>query len=261
MNLMKIVTYLLGALLAAALGAAALFYFSTFQPMATEYARMKPAMPELDRAKAELKKYKEKEAKTAAETAWISPAVTAASAELASEIKEGKAEVTAAGNAVVVNIAENSLYTPESKIFAKDTQTRMRLTALLKRDELKGKDFLIGNVAEAVAARGRGRKRVPAKDALTLASERSVELVKALIREGVTQEALAAVAYPGKPRDHGFKIKSKKTMILIGAFPAAPANAAIPAVPGQQPVAAPAVAPQQVQPKAIPRKPAQPKTH
>ena len=30
---MKIVTYLLGALLAAALGAAALFYFMTFQPM------------------------------------------------------------------------------------------------------------------------------------------------------------------------------------------------------------------------------------
>ena len=57
---MKIVTYLLAALLIAALAAAALFYFSTFQPLAAEFARMKAGMPEVDKAKAELKKYKEK---------------------------------------------------------------------------------------------------------------------------------------------------------------------------------------------------------
>ncbi len=118
---MKIVTYLLGALLVAALGAAALFYFTTFQPMSVEYARMKAGMPELDRAKAEVAKLKEKEAQHAKETAWMNPVADFFKTGLATEITAGKAEVALTGNAVVINIAEDALYTPESKTFAKDT--------------------------------------------------------------------------------------------------------------------------------------------
>lgn len=257
---MKIVTYLLGALLAAALGAAALFYFTVFQPLSVDYGRLKAGMPELDRAKAEIKKYKEKEARQAGETAWLAPAVAALNADLANEIKDGKAEVVSAGNAVVINIAEDALYTPESKTFAKDTQTRLKLGGLLKRDELKGKDIYVGNAAEAVAARGKGRKKVPAKDALTLASERSVELVKYLVRDGVTQESLAALAYPSKLPDRGFKIKNRKTMIIIGVCPAPAAPAAAPAAQ-QKPGAQTTGAPRPALPKTIPIKPAQPKTN
>jgi hypothetical protein len=257
---MKIVTYLLGALLAAALGAAALFYFTVFQPMSADYERLKAGMPELDKAKAEMKKYKDKEAKQAAEAAWIAPAVAALNADMASEIKDSKAEVVSAGNAVVINIAESALYTPESKTFAKDTQTRLKLVGLLKRDELKGKDIYIGNATEAVASRGKGRKKVPAKDALTLASERSAEMVKFLVKDGVPQESLAALAYSSKLPDRGFKIKNKKTMIIIGVCPAPAAQTAL--VAQQKPGAQPAVgAPQQSQPKTIPIKPVQPKTN
>jgi hypothetical protein len=248
---MKIVTFLLGALLAAALGAAAFFYFTIFQPMSLDYTRMKEGMPELDKTKTEMKKYKDKEAK---ETAWIAPAVAALNTGLANEIKDGKAEVVSAGNAVVINIAENALYTPESKTFAKDTQTRLKLGGLLKRDELKGKDIYLGNATEAVAAHGKGRNKVPAKDALTLASERSAELVKYLVKDGIPQDSLAALAYSSKLPDRGFKIKNRKTMIIIGTCPApaaAPTAAAAPATPAaqQKPGAQPAVAaPKQSQP-------------
>jgi len=254
---MKIVTFLLGALLAAALGAAAFFYITTFQPMSVDYERLKTGMPEMDKAKTEMKKYKEKETR---ETAWITPAVAALNAGLANEIKDGKAEVVSAGNAVVINITENALYTPESKTFAKDTQTRLKLGGLLKKDELKGKDIYIGNATETVAAHGKGRNKVPAKDALTLASERSAELVKSLVRDGVPQDSLAALAYSSKLPDRGFKIKNRKTMIIIGVWPAT-ATAAAPAAQ-QKPGAQPAVAaPQQSQPKTIPIQPAQPKTN
>jgi hypothetical protein len=259
---MKIVTYLLGALLAAALGAAAFFYFTVFTPMTADYERLKAGMPELDKAKAEMKKCKDKEAKQAAEAAWIAPAMTALNADLASEIKDGKAEVVSAGNAVVINITESALYTPESKTFAKDTQTRLKLVGLLRRDELKGKDIYIGNATEAVAARGKGRKKVPAKDALTLASERSAEMVKYLVKDGVPQESLAALAYSSKLPDRGFKIKSGKTMIIIGVNPASATSTAAAPAAQQKPAVQPAVgAPQRPQPKTIPIKPAQPKTN
>jgi outer membrane protein OmpA-like peptidoglycan-associated protein len=266
MNLMKIATYLLGALLAAALGAAALFYFTTFQPMAIDYARLKAGMPELDRAKAELKKYKEKEAQQAKEVAWINPAVEALSTGLADEIKAGRAEVVSAGNTVVINIAEDALYTPGSKTFAKDTQTLLKLASLLKKDELKGKDIFLGNAAEAVAAHGKGKKKVPAKDALTLASERSTELEKYLVKNGVPQESLAALAYSAKLPDRGFKIKNRKTMIIISTCPASPSHdsASKPeASPAAQPKPAQPAAgtPPQTQPKTIPIRPAQPKTN
>ena len=270
---MKIVTFLLGALLAAALGAAALFYVTTFQPMSVDYARMKEGMPELDKTKAEMKKCKDKEAKQAAEAAWLAPAVAALNTGLADEINAGKAEVLSDGNAVVINITESALYTPESKTFAKDTQTRLKLSGLLRKDELKGKDIYIGNATEAVAARGKGRKKVPAKDAVTLASERSAEMVKYLVKDGMPQESLAALAYSSKLPDRGFKIKNRKTMIVIGVWPApvTPTAAAPAVVPAKAPAAAPAAqqkpgaqpavaAPQQPQPKTIPIQPAQPKT-
>ncbi len=261
---MKIVTFLLGLLLVAALGGAAFFYTTTFQPMSLEYERLKAGMPELDKAKTELKKYKDEETR---ETAWIGPAVTALSKDLANELKDGKAEVTAAGkNAVVINISESALYTPESKTFAKDTQTRSKLVALLKRDELKGKDILIGNATEAIPAHGKGRKRVPAKDALELASERSEELVKYLVKNGVPQETIAALAYSTKLPERGFKIKNGKTMIIIGVYPPpatlkqekAPAEKPKPAAVSK-PTATTAPSPK-AQPKTIPFKKAQPKT-
>jgi hypothetical protein len=257
---MKIVTYLLGALLAAALGAAALFYFTTFQPLSLDYAGMKAGMPEMKKAQSELKKYQEREAK---ETAWIAPAVNALSADLANEIKAGQAEVVSAGHMVVINITEDALYTPESKTFAKDTQTRLKLGGILKRDELKGKDIYIGNSTEAAAAHGKGKNKVPAKDALTLASERSAEMVKYLVKDGVSQESLAALAYAAKMPDRGFKIKNRKTMIVIGVCPVPlmPAPAAPAPAAQQKPAAQPAAAvPQKPQPKTIPIKPAQPKT-
>ena len=260
---MKIVTYLLGALLAAALGAAAFFYFTVFQPMSADYERLKTGLPELERAKAEMKKCKDKEAKQVAEAAWLAPAVAALNADLANEIKDSKAEVVSAGNAVVINIAESALYTPESKTFAKDTQTRLKLVGLLRRDELKGKDIYIGNATEAVAAHGKGRKKVPAKDALTLASERSAEMVKYLVKNGVPQESIAALAYSSKLPDRGFKIKNRKTMIIIGVYPGPAAQTAAPVPAAQQkPAAQQAVGvPQHPQPKTIPIKPAQPKTN
>ncbi len=247
---MKIVTYLLGALLAAALGAAALFYFSTFQPMSADYSRLKAGMPEMDRAKSELKKYKERDARETQSVAWVNPTVEFLSNGLADEIKAGKAEVVSAGNTVVINITEDALYTPQSKTFAKDTQTRLKLASLLKKEELKKKDIIIGNITEAVAARGKGRKKTPPKDALTLAAERSIELVKSLVKDGVSQGSLAALAYSPQLPDRGFKIKSRKTMIIIGTCPAPPASP-------EKTAAQPAAGAQKPQPKTIPIKPAQ----
>ena len=265
---MKIVTYLLAALLCAALAAAALFYFSTFQPMAAEFARMKAGMPELDRAKAELRKYKEKEARETGEAAWISPLVESLSTGLGDEIKAGKAEVTAAGRRVVVNISEQALYTPRSVTFAKDSpQLRLKIATLLRSKDLKGKEIIIGNTTDPVPAQGRGKKKIPPKDARTLSSERSVALTRYLEQNGADQEALVASGYASKLPDTGFKIKDHKTIIIIESPPMLTATRQEPA-PGAQPKSAPAEKPgpqptgaQQSQPKAIPIKPSQPKTN
>jgi hypothetical protein len=261
---MKIVTYLLAALLCAALGAAAIFYFFTFQPMAADYTRMKAGMPELDKAKAELKRYKDKEKQ---ESAWIAPLVEIFNNGLNDEIKAGKAEVVSAGNGIIVNIAENALYTPGSKTFAKDTQTLLKLASLLKKEGLREKDIFIGNATEAVAAHGKGKKRVPPKDALTLASERSEELVKYLEKYGAPQGSLAALAYSTKVPDRGFKIKNRKTIVMIISAPAVNAHDTAEAKPEAAP--APQVKPApsvqgdvpKTAPKAIPIKPAQPHTN
>ena len=63
---MKIVTYILGALLAAVLGAAAFYYFTTALPVTAENRKLKAGMPEFERAKADLKKCKETEQKATA---------------------------------------------------------------------------------------------------------------------------------------------------------------------------------------------------
>ncbi len=260
---MKIVTYLLGALLAAALGAAALFYFATFQPMLADYTRMKTGMTELDKAKSELKRCKEKEIR---ETGWVPSTVDALNSGLADEIKAGKAEVAAVGSGIVVNISEAILHTPLSVTFAgKETQILLqRLASLLASKDLKGKMIVISNTTDAVSVQGKGKKKIPPKDARTLAAERSLALVKFLEQNKVDQETLMAAGYAAKVPDTGFKIKDHKTVILIEnpPMPTSPKQEAV------QPKAAPAPksavtqtapAAPQAAPKAIPLKPVPPK--
>ncbi len=262
--IMKIITYIIIALLIASLGAAAVFYVYVYQPMVADYTRMKAGIPDLDRAKNELKKMRERESR---ETAWINPAVDAVSSILSDEIKAGKAEVLAAGNRVVVNIAEDSLYLPGSYTFSKTSPPlRAKLITLLRKDELKGKNLIIGNTTEAVPAQGKGRKRIPAKDARTLASERSEALIRDFEKNGVDKDSLVAAAYTSKQPAVGFKLKSHKTVIIIETPPLAPVVASKQA-PAQEAESKPTstsktpstTAAPQAQPKVIPIQPAQPK--
>jgi hypothetical protein len=258
---MKIATYLLSALLAAAIGAAALFYFMTFQPMAAEYERMKAGMPALDKAKAELKQYKEKEAKQARETAWIKPVAEELQKGLDEEIKAGKAEVALAGNGIVVVFAEEKLYTPGSVTFAKDSRPLLaKIAALLSHKELKGKMIMVGNTTDAVPARGKGKKKTPPREARFLAADRSVQLAKFLEQNNVEKESLAAVGFGAKLPDAGFKIKGHKTVIRIEnpLSPTVPAAGQPVPVAGKPAEIAPAQAsgPQQ---QPAPVKPPEPK--
>jgi hypothetical protein len=257
---MKIVTSILAVLLVVALGAGAYFYMNIYTPMNADLQRMKAGMPELDRARAELKKYKAQEMK---ETGWIPAAVETLQSGLKQEIDEGKAEVAVSGSRIIVNISEQALYTPGSKTFAKDTTTLSKLPSLLKAKGLEDKEVLIGNATPSVPARGKGRKKVPAKDGRALAAERSVELVKYLENKGgMNAGSMVAASYPPKPVDRGFKIKENKTMIVIGFPPAAGQETAAPKPAASIPApAAQPAAPQPVQPKPIPVQPAQPKTN
>jgi hypothetical protein len=267
---MKIVVSLLIILLLACVGGAGYFYLTMYQPLVAE---VKIGKPELDRAKTELRKIKEKEKK---EAAWMNPAINDLTAVLGDEIKKDTAEVLAAGNSVVVNIAEPALYTPGSKTFAKDSRPLLaKLDSVLRRDSFKGKNILIGNTTQGVPAKGKGRKRTPAKDARTLASERSMELVKYLEKAGVNQDALIAAAYSTKQPEIGFKIKDHKTVIIIENQLLAPMIATKPAAlpPVQSkptstlknaataPVAPAASPTAPVQPKPIPIRPAQQKSN
>jgi hypothetical protein len=228
---MKIVTYILIGLLVVTLCGGAYFYLYMHKPMAGEYEKMKQGQPEFEKARKELSKFKAKEQQ---ETGWTGPAVEALKKGLANEISTGKAEIVAAGNRVVVNIDEGVLYTPQSVTFAKSSQQSLaNLAALLK--ELKDKEIFVGNMTHPTPAQGKGRKRVPAKDARTLAAGRSMELVKYLEKNGVAAETLIAAAYPGTTPERGFKINEKKTVIVITA----PAAAA-PEAPRQETKAAPA---------------------
>src|SRR5512134_2984846 len=139
---MKIVTAVLAVLFVAALGAAGFFYVNTFKPMAAEHPKMKAGMQELDKAKAELKKYKDKESR---ETAWLKPAADTLGAGLAEEIKAGKAEVVIADHGVVVNIAEDALFMPGSHTFTRESEKLLaKLESLLRSGELKGRQIAVG---------------------------------------------------------------------------------------------------------------------
>jgi hypothetical protein len=191
---------------------------------------------------------------------------------LSDEIKAGKAEVLSAGNKVVVNISERALYMPGSYTFSQESpQLRAKLIGLLHNKEVKGKTIQIGNTTEAVPAQSVGRKKIPGKEARTLAAERSAALIKDLEKNGVDQDALVASAYSSKQPEIGFTIKGHKTVIIIETPPAAPMVAAKPAPAPQAPSgSAPATkstatvtavpAAPQTQPKPIPVQPSQPRT-
>jgi hypothetical protein len=264
--LMKIVTSVLAVLLIVALTAGTLFYLKAYKPMAEDFARMTAKMPELDKTKSELKHIKEKEIK---ETAWLYPAIEALSAGLGNEIKSGKAEVLASGNKVIVNISEQALFLPGAYTFSKESpQLRSTLVGLLKSDKLKGKNIYIGNTTHAVPAQGRGRKKIPAKDARTLAAERSAVLIRDFEKNGVNQDALIAAAYSPKQPATGLLIKDRKTVIIVESPPAvqfttkqegAPQAAVKPATDTRSSTTVSAPRPAQTQPRPIPILPARPK--
>jgi hypothetical protein len=258
---MKIAIYILIGLLVATLGAGAYFYLYLYAPNAAELQKLQQGQPEFDRARKELKKYTDREKQ---ETGWIGPVVEALRKGLVNDITAGKAEVVTAGSKVIVNIAESVLYTPMSVTFAKDSRPALdNLSALLK--EIKDREIFIGNMTQAAPAQGKGRKHVPAKDARTLAAARSAELVKYLEKNGVQAETLIAASYPAKLPERGFKIKEKKTVIVI-SVPAMAAQDA--AAPKQETKPAPAAkstptataAGGASQPKSIPISTVPPKT-
>ncbi len=257
---MKILTVVLAVLLVAALGAAAMFYLQTYQPLTTDYARMKEDMAALNKTKAELAKIKEKENR---ETAWLNPVIDGLSKEFGDEIKAGEIEVLAAGNRLIVNIAEDALYLSGSYTFSKESpKLRGKLVSFLKKSELKGKDICIGNTTESTPAQRRGRKAIPPKDARTLAAERSAVLIKDFEKNGVDQSVLIGAAFAPKNAAAGFKLKDRKTIIIIESPIAGPAVATKQGAAQGVPATATApTATQKMQPKTIPIKPAQPKTN
>jgi hypothetical protein len=234
---MKIVAAVLAVLLIALLGGAGYFYLKVHQPMAADLAKFRSEQPQLEKNSRELKTRKDREAQ---ETAWVAPTVDALRKGLAAAGIADKAEVAVAGNRVVVNIAEGVLYTPHSVTFAKDGKPALDgLADMLK--PLKDLEIVIGNVTEAAPAQGKGRKRVPPKDARSLAAGRSVELVKHLEKKGVASGPLVAAAYPSRMPEQGFRIKAGKTMLVIGQL----ATAAAPQpAPSTAPAPAPAAKPE-----------------
>ena len=213
---MKLVTYILGALLAAVLGAAAFYYFTTALPMTAENQKLKAGMPEFEKAKTDLKKCKETEQKA---TAWVLPVLETAKREFAVEMSAGNVEVQSVDTRVVVNISEQMLYLPGSVTFSNDSVPMLqKIGNLLRNPTLKDREIIVGNMTLPVEARGKGKKKTPAKDARTLASERSAALVKYLVEKGgISQESLVAAAYPATLPDRGFKIRDKKLVMVIQA--------------------------------------------
>jgi hypothetical protein len=126
-----------------------------------------------------------------------------------------------------VNISEQALYLRGAYTFSKESpQLRSTLVGLLKSDKLKGKNIYIGNTTHAVPAQGRGRKKIPAKDARTLAAERSAVLIRDFEKNGVSQDALIAAAYSPKQPATGILIKDRKTVIIVETPSTAPVGAA-----------------------------------
>ncbi len=225
---MKILTYVLIALLVICLGGAGYYYMAIYKPLAAEYELLKNTKPQLDKANNELKKLRERENAERQQRAWVDAGVTALSAALKDLIDSGKAEVVPSGNRIVINIAETVLYTPNSVTFAKDSRPVLDTLAQALQ-QFKDKELFIGNLTVSAPPTGKGRKKKPGKDARTIASARSVELVKSLEKGGMPGEALIASAYPQQLPDHGFKLKDRKTVIVISV----PATAGGPA-PMQQ---------------------------
>lgn len=256
---MKIATYILGALLAAVLGAAAFYYFTIAEPMTAEIQRLKAGLPGFEKAKTDLKKCREAEK---IKTAWVAPAVEAAKKELAVEMNAGTAEVQAADTHVIVNISEHVLYLDRSVTFSRDSvPVLQKIAALLKNPALKDREIIVGNMTLPVAARGKGRKKTPAKDARTLASERSAALVKYLVEKGgINQESLVAAAYPAAMPDRGFKIRDQKTIITIQTPAAIDLSGQKPAAVQQPKPASASTGTASVMPAAIPTTPAAPQT-
>ncbi len=251
---MKIFANLLLVLLLAGVGGAGYFYINLYQPMAADYERMKTGMPELDKARSELKKYKEQENR---ETTWIKTAIDTLSSGLHDEIQAGKAEVLSAGSTVVVNISEDAIYMPGSYTFSNESRQRLlKLASLLKSEALKGKFLSIGNTTQAAQAQRKGRKAIPAKDARTLAADRSLALIKYLEKSDIKPDVLVSAAYSSKQPEIGLKIKDRKTVIIIENQPVATMVATKLVVPEAQTKPAP-----QAQPKPIPIRPAQPKSN
>jgi outer membrane protein OmpA-like peptidoglycan-associated protein len=207
---MKILAAILVVLLLACVGGAAYFYIYMYQPMVVD---LKSGKSEFDKAKAELKRYKDREKN---ESAWIGPAINDLNSILSDELKTNKAEVLTFDNRLAVSIAEQTLYMPGSKTFTNDSrQLLAKLDSLFRNDSFKNKNIYVGNTTQTVPAQTTGRKKSPAKDARTLSAERSMELIKYLEKRGVNQDALAAVAYASKPPDLGSKIKDRKILIII----------------------------------------------
>jgi len=212
-------------------GGAVYFYFFIHKPMAVDYARMEGGISDLDRAKAELKKYRER-------TAWLIQAVDTLRSSLHEEIAAGKAEVVAAEDRIIVNIAEQLIYAPRSAAFARGSErTRTKLTSVLKNlRDIKGKEILVGNVTRPVKAGRRGGRWTAASKAIDMSADRSVALVTYLIKKGVPEESLGAVAYPATVPGRGFTIKSRKVVIII-TFPFTPVRK--PTAPEAKPAPAP----------------------
>jgi len=244
---MKIVASILIVLLVAALGGGAYFYLYEYKPVAAEYEKLKQGQPEFERTRKELNQLRAKEKQ---ETGWIDAARQTLRKGLESEIAAGKAEVVTAGNRIIVNIAEDVLYTPLSITFARSSQQNLlNLATLLK--EMKDREIVVGNMTKSAPAQGKGRKRVPARDGRTLAQGRSLELVKYLAKNGVNAEALIAASFPEKSPERGFKIKDQKTIIVITAPASASPEAAAPKQEAKTAPTATAAAPAP-QPKSIP---------
>lgn len=255
---MKIVTYILIALLVVCLGGAAYYYMAVYKPLAAEYELVKNVKTDLDKAKIELKKYRELENQEKQETAWMSAGIQSLQNSMKGLLDAGKAEVVASGHRIVINISETVLYTPLSITFAKDSRPILdSLASTLK--EFKDKEIFIGNVTVPAPAKGKGRKKTPAKDARTIASGRSAELVKFLEKNAVPAESLIASAYPQNLPDRGFKLKDRKTVIVISSPAAAAASTQAPQAAKPAPVSAPAATAAPAQQKPIPITTAPPK--
>jgi outer membrane protein OmpA-like peptidoglycan-associated protein len=237
---MKIVATILIGLLIVTLGGGAYFYLYEYKPVKAEYEKLSQGQPEFERTRKELTQLKAKEKQV---SAWIGPVMDTLKKGLAKEITAGTAEIVASDNRIIVNIAEGVLYTPLSVTFAKDSRPSLdNLAALLK--EFKDKEIVVGNMTKSAPAQGKGRKKVPARDARTLASARSLELVKYLEKNGAPSEALIAASYPAKIAERGFRIKDQKTIIVISAPVSASPLTAAPkpeakTTPATQPTATP----------------------